>query len=51
MMNLTLGYIMGFVYTKLQLIVNILIYCLLNLVQSHPGLWGDFGHPTYGFPK
>ena len=42
---------MGFVYTKLQLIVNILIYCLLNLVQSHPGLRDDIGHPSCGFPK
>ena len=24
---------------------------MLNLVQSHPGLQGDFGHPNiYGFP-
>ena len=30
----------------------ILKYLLLNLVQSHPGLRGDFGHLNiYDFPK
>ena len=23
-----------------------LIYLQLNLVQNHPGVWGDFGHPN-----
>ena len=25
---------------------NFLLSSTLNLVQNHPGLWGDFGHPN-----
>ena len=59
MMNSIVSFIWGIVSTMLEHHIHstladcyILKYFLLNLVQSHHGLRGNFGHTNiYGFPK